>query len=58
MGKRVPYNAKEGCYEDVILFKDHVTDLVVENRNNTLAVLDIVGASCFLGSRLLNGVAQ
>ena len=48
MGKRLlPYNAKEGCYEDVILFKDHVTDLVVENEANTLAVLDIVEPSFF-----------
>jgi hypothetical protein len=43
MGKRIlPYNAKEGCYEDVILYKNNVTDLMVEQGEVALAAMDIV----------------
>lgn len=42
-GKRpLPYRPKEGCYEDVVLYNDSVSDLVVEQEEYALAVMDIV----------------
>lgn len=43
VGKRIlPYNVKEGCYEDTVSYNGRVSDLVVVQDGSSLGVMDIV----------------